>query len=269
MIKSKNWNMFKENEKLFITKGSDEIYFLDEVRDEQVDELYDAYVNNNFDKLLKNSSFSSILSKLEKVGVIYKKKLKTRKKIKIYLKYYGIPTVKLKNSIGTILLKSEKIDIVDVIDDCDLLLIIRINGILKEILEGYDKINKPHLFIDLAYSHNISIGPLVFKGETSCLGCFIGRLTKNWGDLVPPSCPDVTKRFELISALINKKVDEFIEFGNCPDLINKVWNFNIDSFNSSYNTVYKLPWCPTCGNKYDNEKLDLSWVNEEIFNENK
>ena len=43
----------------------------------------------------------------------------------------------------------------------------------------------------------------------------------------------------------------------------------MDNFNSSYNTIYKLPWCPTCGNKYDNGKLDLSWVNEGLFNENK
>ena len=33
--KNRNWNIFIEDNKLFITTGADEIYYLDEVNEEQ------------------------------------------------------------------------------------------------------------------------------------------------------------------------------------------------------------------------------------------
>ncbi len=266
---NKNWNMFKEDGNLFITRGADEIYYLDEVKGEQVDLLYNAYVNDNFDALLNDSSVIEIIEKLEKAGVIYQKKFKSKDKIKIGLKYYGVPTNELKKSINDMLLKNKRIDLVDNFEDCNLLLIIRLNSPIKNILKDYEKIDMPHLLIDLSYSNNMSIGPLVFKNSTACLGCFIGRLTKNWGDLVPPDIPNISTKVDLICSIVNEKIEEFINCGNCPDLINNVWSFNINNLTSSYNKIYKLPWCPICGDKCDNEKLELSWIDEGLFNENK
>ncbi|MCI8459898.1 MAG: hypothetical protein HFE81_00745 [Bacilli bacterium] len=73
--KNKNWNIFIEDNKLFITKGADEIYYLDEANEEQAQTIYEAYNNNSFDDLLKNHAYGEIISKLEKTGVIYKKNL--------------------------------------------------------------------------------------------------------------------------------------------------------------------------------------------------
>ena len=38
--KNKNWNMFVEENKLFATKGADEIYFLDDIDEECVNDVY-------------------------------------------------------------------------------------------------------------------------------------------------------------------------------------------------------------------------------------
>ena len=102
--KNKNWNIFIEDNKLFITKGADEIYYLDEVNEEQAKIIYEAYTNNFIDELLKNNTYDEIINKLEKVGVIYNKKfISNNKKIKLYIKYYGKPSSKLKQEIDNIL----------------------------------------------------------------------------------------------------------------------------------------------------------------------
>ena len=259
--KNINWNVFVEDNKLFITKGADEIYYVDEANMEQANSFIKAYNSNNFDNLINNSEYSEIIDKLEKVGVIYKNKLSAIKKIKVFIKYYGMPNNKLNNSIIEEISKRNNIKIVDNIDKSDLVLLIRINASLKSILEDYSKNKTPHILIDLGYASNISIGPIVYDG-VACLGCYIGRNIKNWGDTIPPVEPLVTNKTELISAFIIDRIDQFVLFGNCPDLINSVWNYNVNTFSSSYNKIYKLPWCPHCSSSVDNPKIDLPWEKE-------
>ena len=260
--KNINWNVFIEDNKLFITKGADEIYYLDEVTEEQAKKISEAYTNNFIDELLKNNDYNEVINKLEKVGVIYKKKfISNNKKIKVYIKYYGKPSKKLRQEIVNIFLKRNDINIVDEINNSDLALLIRINVPLKNLLEDYRKTKTPHILIDLGYANNISIGPIVYE-ETACLGCYIGRLIKNWGDSLPPIEPSITNKSELIAAFIIERVEEFITYGNCPDLINGVWNYNVNTHYSNYNRIYKLPWCPHCNDKNDNEKIDLPWTKE-------
>ncbi len=263
--KSINWNIFIEDNKLFITKGADEIYYLDETTDEQAKTIYDAYCNNSFDDLLKNHTCDDIISKLEKTGVIYKKKfVSNNKKIKLYIRYYGKPNDKLKNEITNIISKRNNIKLVDDINSSDLILLIRINIPLKTLLEDYSKTTIPHILIDLGYANNISIGPIVYE-ETACLGCYIGRIIKNWGDPLPPIEPAVTNKYELISSFIIERIEEFIIYGNCPDLINNVWNYNVNTYCSEYNKIYKLPWCPHCNDKNDNDKINLPWAKESDY----
>ena len=67
---------------------------------------------------------------------------------------------------------------------------------------------------------------------------------------------------ELIASFIIERIEEFIMYGNCPSLINSVWNYNTNTHISENNKIYKLPWCPNCGDKKDNEKIDLPWSKE-------
>ncbi len=257
--KNKNWNIFLEEDKLFLTKGADEIYLFDELTDVDAKIIYEAYCNNFFDDLVKDHNYDEIIDKLEKVGVIYQKKWNTNnKKIKLCIRYYGKPSIKLKNEIMNVINKRSNIKLVEDINSSDLALLIRINVHLKDILEDYSKITIPHILVDLGYANNISIGPIVYE-ETACLSCYIGRVAKSWGDSLPPVEPAVTNRCELISAFIIERVEEYITHGNCPDLINSVWNYNVNTCCSNYNKVYKLPWCPYCNDTNDNDKINLPW----------
>jgi hypothetical protein len=237
--KNPNWNMLIENQRLFILKGADEIYYLDEFTGDLVETLYNAYQQEDFSGI-----DSEIIGKLERAGVICKEFFKPAKPLKIGIKYLGskIPDLNFTET-----------------ENPDLLLLIRTNITLKDSLKDYDLITVPHLFIDLAYSNVISIAPLVYKNHTACLGCYIGRLTKNWGDPEPPPEPCITYKTDLIKALINEKLNEYAEYGNCPDLINNVWSFNVKTFEAKYNAVFKLPWCPICGDNSENKHIDLPW----------
>ena len=260
--KNKNWTMFSEDNELFISKGADEIYYLDELNNEQSTIIYDAYINDSFDDLVNDPQYEEIIKKLEKAGVIYQKKYNTNnQKLNLYIKYYGKPSIKLKNEIFNIISRRKNIKIIDNMENCDLALFIRINVKLKELVDNYKNIDIPHLLIDLGYSNNISIGPLVYQ-DTACLGCYIGKITKNWGDPIVPIEPDVTNKSELIAAFVLERIDEFIMYGNCPDLINGVWSYNVKTNCSNYNKIYKLPWCPLCNKNEDNDKIDLPWIKE-------
>ena len=257
--KNKNWNMFVEKNKLFITKGADEIYFVDDVDEENANDVYKAYCDEKFEQLDSN-----ILNKLIQAGVLYTS-IKNTSELKVAIKYIGSNNFDVCNCIKKHISNSSNIKLVDNLEDCDLLLIIRTNEKLREVLRDYNKIEVPHLFIDLAYSNTISIGPIVYKNESACLGCFIGRITKNWGDPIPPEEPQILKKHELISSLILERLNEFITLGNCPDLVNGVWNFNTNEFSTKLDTIYKLPWCPICNLATENEKIELPWIQGECL----
>ena len=82
------------------------------------------------------------------------------------------------------------------------------------------------------------------------------------GDANPPVEPLITKKTELVAAFILDRIEQYIIYGNCPDLINCVWNYNVNTYSSDYNKIYKLPWCPYCGNSSDNPSIILPWEKE-------
>ena len=263
---SNNWSMFVEDNKLFLSRGADEIFYFDEAQNEQVSEIYDAFSNNSFDQFLDNAAYKDIIANLERAGVIYRKKHAIgMNKTKLHIKYLGTPAKSLKNEIDNVIAKRTHVELADNLDDSHLLLLARINVPLKNVLIDYSEISVPHLLIDLGFANTISIGPLVFKNETACLGCYVSRIINNWGDPPPPNEPQVIAKSELIASLIIERIEEFITLGNCPELVNGVWNFNVKRFKSGYDKVYRLPWCPLCNASKEATKIELPWINEVCF----
>lgn len=248
--KNKNWNMIIEDNKLFITKGADEIYFLDEVKEDNAAVIFSAYEKDLLGDLAQEHK--DIVKKLEQAGVVYKEWFEPKKNIRLAIQYCGSTNDRLTNAL------SEIKDVTLTDEMVDLLLIVRTNTSLKNILKDYT-IQVPQLFVDIAYSHIISIGPLIHKKHTACLGCFVGRLTHNWGDPAPPENPCANDKTALIAALLQEKLAEYALLGNCPDLINHVWNFNTKRFTAKFDRVHKLPWCPVCGRGNENAAFPLPW----------
>lgn len=149
--------------------------------------------------------------------------------------------------------------IVKITEKPDIVIIIRwqsklenmANYILKPEFRGL-----PYIFFDTAYHHTLSIGPLVFPGETACLGCLYGRVAVRWGDAKPPETPSVIKDHdELISLSIIDELKRFMK--GDTSLVGKTvaWDFTQRSMTTE--TLLKVAVCPSCdvNYKFMNNKL--------------
>jgi len=177
--KNKGWNVIFTEQQLFITKGNDETYLVDDVDIETSREFFNLYKNNFKNLDLDNEKIYKLIKKMEVAGVIYKKRKIKENKIRIYLRYFEEKHKEIDKRIRDEVNLIDGIEIAESIKNSDLLILIRTNGRLVPILDKYTELKIPHLFIDLAYNHTISFGPMVFPGETACMGCFIGRITRN------------------------------------------------------------------------------------------
>lgn len=245
------WNLLIEDGKLLITKGADELYLIEELDGKDAEILYEAYKNKSIHILKSdtaNEKTLGVISKLEKAGVIYKsiENIYPSKTVNFSIKWVGNPNQKILNLVEKFVKDSEQLTFHTDTKLLDLLVIIRTSAKLAETMEDYKKIKCPHLFVDIAYDHTLSLGPLVFPGETSCLGCFIGRITRNWGDAEPPQLSNVSNSPELIASLILEQIRTFQKTGNCPELIEKAWTLNINDLTTKFDSVFRLPWCPIC-----------------------
>lgn len=262
--KNKQWNLVYENEQLIVTAGADELYLINNLNSQKSEELYRAYKNDSLIEIIDDEEYMSVLKKLEKSGVIYKSKENNTDNIEVEVKWLGHEVQKIQELLKSYSNSSEGIHLsTKKIKNADLVIIIRQSGSLVEILDSYEKIQLPHLFVDIAYDHTVSLGPFVFPGETACLSCFIGRVTRNWGDIEPPQNPSVARRKELVAGIIFNEIRTFAEQGSCPSLIEKVWSMNIIQMTAKIDSLFRLPWCPVCYPEKQKEGMgsfELPWT---------
>lgn len=163
----------------------------------------------------------------------------------------------------------KKFNFVDIKEAHDFIVIIRTNSSYSDLLSkiDYKSINKPHLFIDTAFHHTISIGPLVFPGETACIACLEGRLKSRWGDDTPPPTPAMAvDNQELATSLLWLELSKIIS--GDTSLINKTISWNFQNRTVAINQLLKVPVCPICNqNKIDlGGILVLPWTKNESIN---
>jgi bacteriocin biosynthesis cyclodehydratase domain-containing protein len=103
----------------------------------------------------------------------------------------------------------------------------------------------PHLFLDLAYDHTVSIGPLVVPPDTACLTCLAGRIGTTWGDPPPPARPGSCRNTELACGLLANELRKIACGGR--SLANRTVALDLDTYRVVEGTLLKHPWCPSCG----------------------
>ncbi len=264
---SPRWNLLIEDGKLLITKGADEIYLIEELTGKDSEIIYESYKNGKIYEIKANTTDEKILgviSKLEKVGVIYKKSenVVPSKPLNFSLSWIGTPNQKIFNLLEQFSKNTKQLNFNAKVNSPDILIMIRTSAKLAETMKDYEKIKFPHLFVDIAYDHTLSLGPLVFPGETACLGCFIGRITRNWGDAEPPKSSNVSHSYELIASMVLEQVRTFQKIGSHPELIEKAVTFNLSDLTTKTDSVFRLPWCPICypdKPKGGLESFELPW----------
>ncbi len=243
---SPGWKIRQNNNSLIVSGGADAIY---EVGLSDSRESFLASLKSGKDFLRSNVPaqeqpvFEELVAAEVIVPVLHKEP-------KLLISVIGDPN---KLNLGPISDSSK----------ANLLVLIRTTSTLSDLLEKIDYIDikVPHLFVDVAYRNTISVGPLVFPGETACIACLQGRITKRWGDEQPPTKPRATDELiEVASELVKIELRRIAN--NDTSLCNSTVSWNLEDRKIAKNQLLKVPLCPVCTvNEIDGTGvLALPWL---------
>lgn len=238
-----NWQVIHENGRLLLSAGADRLFAIEDVTAETAAEILALCRRRQFSAAGLSPAAAEIFEQLKTAGVVLNK-IEPKAKYSVGLQFAGRPDEALRTTIAAQLGRNM---ILSRNANPDLLLIIRTNQTLMELCGGdYAKISQPHLLIDLAYAHTVSLGPLVFPGDTACLGCLAGRLVTYWGDAEPPLKPAINENRALIAGLVALEVHKIL--GNYDrSLANRTVAYDFADHQLQSHNLYKLPPCPVCG----------------------
>lgn len=249
------WSIRQSEKSLVISGGADSIYEI-ELENRAPSFFSSLKTNQPFIRSSLGTSEQRILEQLIVAEVI--KPVLNKSK---YLRVSLIGNTELLSFV-----KNQSFSMVLPEEDYDMAIIVRTNTSYADLLDNvqYQSITKPHLFVDMAFHHTLSVGPLVFPGETSCIACLQGRISRRWGDEKPPLKPmTTTKYLKLANEHIATEITRVAD--GDTSLTNKtcVWNFQDRTIKT--HQLLKVPICPICSqNKIDgNGALALPWGKDE------
>lgn len=127
----------------------------------------------------------------------------------------------------------------------EIAVLIRTQTTLGDFLQSIDyaSLAIPHVFVDLAFNHTVSLGPLVFPGETPCVACLEGRLKTRWGDPAPPKTPAASTKYRGIAAeLACLEMERFRD--NDTSLTFKTVAYDLAARTTTVNKLLTVPQCP-------------------------
>ncbi|MBU4099686.1 hypothetical protein KJ980_08660 [Patescibacteria group bacterium] len=250
-----NWTILYENNLLILNAGADKIFAIENVPQETAEELIKSWKEKLVDPINLSQPAKDIFTQLITANIVKIAGGKENKAIKeVSVKFIGDNIPKLLD-----LIKSNKNINVDGNNPADLIIFIRTNSLLKDLTnKEYKNLSTPHLLVDISYHHTFSIGPLVYLGETACMGCLIGRLSNYWGDAMPPKQPAIAGSINLIADIIKMELNKMLD--GDQSLINKTVSYDFENYEIKTNKLYKLPWCPFCKTPIANPGyISLSW----------
>ncbi len=257
--KNRAWSMTYEQGLLVLTAGSDKLFAVEDVTETVADELLGQWRHGRFEPGKLSSGGQDIFEQLLTAEIIINA-LEERPHYKVALQFVGDPNVKLRTQLGDLL--DERIELVEAA--ADLVIYVRTNGRLRDLVAApYPEVETPHLLIDAALEHSLSIGPLVFRGDTACLGCFVGRVTTYWGDAEPPVEPAILGSVSIIAGLIALETRKIL-MQRDRSLINTTVAYDFEEHKVHKNKVYKYPQCPVCSISTIDVAgaIDLPWLKQ-------
>lgn len=130
-------------------------------------------------------------------------------------------------------------------DQADLLVVVRHTSSQAETVRRALTLERPHLYIDLAFHHTLSIGPLVIPHETPCIACLHGRLRERWGERVPVERPEAWQEYPgVISALVFCEIERIIR--GDTSLVGWTFAWNLAERDILKEKLLTAPLCDYC-----------------------
>lgn len=154
-------------------------------------------------------------------------------------------------------LQNERLTVVDDIAAADMVLVRRHTSWHGEIIKktDYYTLETPHLYVDMAYHHTVSLGPLVYPEQTACIGCLYGRLRERWGDEKPPDKPNVTTYAEMIRTWLERELKRIAD--GDMSLVGKTVSWDMDQRAMQQDILLRSTACPRCGDHRRDGKIVL------------
>jgi bacteriocin biosynthesis cyclodehydratase domain-containing protein len=256
---SREWRVTHEDGFLIASGGADELYAIEDVSGETAAEL--AVLWKRPSGLAELSADAQrLLPQLLNVGAVLRE-LASGPPSAVAVAFAGRRDHELLDALVVEAAEDRRWRLAEP-GDSNLTLFVRTGGRLVETSDGIGHpLSGPHLFLDAAFHHTVSLGPLVFPGETACLACLAGRIGQYWGDAPPPERPTVQRETRLIGALAALELDKIAagDYG----LVNATVAFDLRRYEVKRHALYKLPWCPVCGDRSRGDEIGaiaLPWA---------
>ena len=256
-VPDSEWRLIFDHGLLVLSAGADRLYAMEDVAEETANELIERWDQEQLDAAELSPPALELLSRLVDVGLLRRSSVDELPQ-RIGVRWAGEPDHDLGNRLRDFLAGSDFLE--PSVDAIDVVLVVRTTARLVELYRSPEAIPVPHLLLDVAYHHTISIGPLVFTGETACLACLAGRVNHLWGDPEPPARPSALRAAPLAAALAVLELEKVA--GGDYGLANATVAYDLESRRLVAGAVYRLPWCPVCGDGGESAGMvDLPWTN--------
>jgi hypothetical protein len=258
-IPSERWSLRHEDGLLILSAGADELYAIDDVVPETAAEFAAAWNDDAFSRESLSAPAKGLFDQLVTAGIVVPELLE-RRRWRVASQCVGDGCGELERAIAVAVESSNALQAAG-FEQSDLVVFVRTNGRLGNLYDGTPEWQtRPHVLLDAAYDHTVSLGPLVFFGDTACLGCLAGRIGHYWGDATPPPKPGVLRYPTLVAELLALELDKIA--GGDTGLVNATVSWDLRGWAIKRNAVYKLPWCPLCAEPEQPESrgsIDLPW----------
>jgi len=252
LIAQPDWSLSYEEGIVVASGGADALFAIPDLDSEDANALLDAWRSGAIDPAALAPDARGAAFRLRDLGVV-RGEPQARVDLRLGLRFVG---ARLDGLVQAFVRE----ELVEAEGEADLVVFVRTNAVLAEACGGdYASLQAPHLLLDLGFRHTVSLGPLVFPGETACLGCLVGRIAHYWGDARPPEHPAVQRHASLAAALLAHEVERFA-LGDFR-LVNETVALCLDRLETRRESVYRLPWCPVC--RQEEERLGsipLPWT---------
>jgi bacteriocin biosynthesis cyclodehydratase domain-containing protein len=239
---SREWRLIYDSGGLLVlSAGADRLYALEDVTEAAAAELISCWEHEEFNDGQLSVDGRELLARLVECRLL---EARTSGPVgRIVVRWAGEREAALEHRLTELLAGSDRLLLVR--DAAELVLVIRTTARLVDLYPGGQREAAPHLLLDLAYDHTISLGPLVLAGETACLGCLAGRINHFWGDPQPPPRPAILRAAPIAAALAVHELERIVD-GDYT-IAGATFAYDLESRRTVAGAVYRLPWCPVCG----------------------
>ena len=253
LVANPRWVLFLEKDLLVLSAGGDESYLIDDVVDPVIaQKIHQAYLSDTLAEIATDPACAGVVRQLRQLKAIVPASCR-RAPQRIGIAWFGQPLPALAEKLahsGGVDGASPFFVTEDPAVATDTLLLVRTNASWQETLAAYRGLllQVPHLFVDLAYHHTLSIGPYVVPQETACLNCFANRVAHRWGDPPLPARPAVNEEIDVVLAVLRRALLAADASPRAPlAFVERVTSLDLCSLRSESSRLFQLPDCPVCG----------------------